>query len=671
MVILLALGLMAAYFTINALNRASHNERKRVNSSALAEARDALLGFAATYRDNGHANEVYGYLPCPDLDNNGAGGLGGVASVSPVCPATDRSTAGRLPWNSLAIQPLRDHAGECLWYAVSGTAKDVNKTGVFNWDTLGQFIVQDAGGNPLMGGATGAAAHQRPLAVLLAPGFTLAGQTRAASASECSGTTTLASYLESLGAPWPAPAAATTTVTLGTPASIASNNDQAIWITPQDVFDRIRMNRNFKADIDTMMNDITACIGTLGTISPASPTNKGIDTAITDYNANCPHTPLQTNVIVNWRDNLLYAHPAGTSTVTSAGITTENCTAVLLFSGARTATQTRETPLNQGNPAMYLEGSNAALFPNAGAYSGANAFNGLTTASASTDLVRCIKSATVTESSFSKPGDFASYTPAGVGVTTDTSVPANPKVLFNNAAGLNGGCFWNPTALPRTGKTIRAYYEFIFGWADPVGGADRGNGLTLQMVRGDSGAPANCGTQANMGVLPAGDLRGVNSLIFETDVHQDAGHNDLAGNHTAILYGGNLVHSLTNGNLTTACNGSASGCRHTPADKFEESPTPLPHKQRIEIHSGCDASCTLCNATTPAGPNTRVTAWVDCVNCSDIRFDVDRQATPPTLSRCIVLPASMNTIYFGLTAGFRSGASQQGVTVTNLNIRSE
>ena len=31
----------------------------------------------------------------------------------------------------------------------------------------------------------------------------------------------------------------------------------------------------------------------------------------------------------------------------------------------------------------------------------------------------------------------------------------------------------------------------------------------------------------------------------------------------------------------------------------------------------------------------------------------------------------MNTIYFGLTAGFRSGASQQGVTVTNLNIRSE
>ena len=99
LVLMLVLGLLAAYFAVSALNRASQNERVRINANVMAQAKDALLGFAATYRDS-HANQVFGYLPCADLDNNGAAGVGGIASVAPSCPNQDISAVGRLPWQA-------------------------------------------------------------------------------------------------------------------------------------------------------------------------------------------------------------------------------------------------------------------------------------------------------------------------------------------------------------------------------------------------------------------------------------------------------------------------------------------------------------------------------------------------------------------------------------------
>ena len=111
MVLMLVLGLLAAYFAISALNRSSINERNRLSANTLAQAKDALIGFAAAYRDNAptHANQVFGYLPCPDMTNSGT------ASASPTCPAQDISATGRLPWNTLGLPALRESAGECLW----------------------------------------------------------------------------------------------------------------------------------------------------------------------------------------------------------------------------------------------------------------------------------------------------------------------------------------------------------------------------------------------------------------------------------------------------------------------------------------------------------------------------------------------------------------------------
>ena len=668
LVLMLVLGLLAAYFAISALNRSSINERNRLSANTLAQAKDALIGFAAAYRDNAptHANQVFGYLPCPDMTNSGT------ASASPTCPAQDISATGRLPWNTLGLPALRESAGECLWYAVSGSAKDVNKTASFNWDTLGQYIVQDFGGATLVG----ATPHERPLAVILSPGGTIGAQTRAMSASECGGSNTITDYLEGIAAP----VAGITTITVATASSVSSgtNNDQALWISSKEIFDRVKVRSDFKSDIDGMIGDLATCLNNLppAGLPLASATNKGITNVI----AVCPAaTPQKVNVLNNWQNNLLYANPGTASTVQTGSVVTTGCNAVLLFGGERTATQVRDTAANKDLAANYLEAPNVPLpFPNSGAYSGLAGYN---SASSSSDIVRCIKGLPAGGAQVSFANDFGSFVTTGVGVTTNVAVPGSPTVSINNAAGASGGCFWYPNSIPLAGKVLRLFYKHQFSFADPVGGADRGNGFSFQMVRSDLGSPSlpanpaseKCGTQANMGVLNIGTMRGLISYVIETDVHQDlASNNDPAENHTAIMLDGNLTHSPTNGNPTLACNGSAAGCRHTPVNKFEESP-PANHNQRVEIHTGCDSTCAACNPAAHVAPNTyaRVSVWVDCTDCSDVVADLDRVAQVPTVNRCMAVNPAMNSIYFGFTGGFRSGASQQGVTLSNMNLRSE
>ncbi len=706
LVILLGIGLLAAYFAVRALNHSSPLTRQRVSMDALVQAKDALIGFAATYRDT-HLTESLGRLPCPDMTQTLPAGMGGQASVAPQCPNSGISALGRLPWQTLGLPPLRDQAGECLWYAVSGSAKSINPVTPYNWDTLGQFIIRDAGGAVLAGEPL--SPHSRALAVLISPGLALSGpgQTHPTAGSpppECGGTAgsnNFTAYLEGAPTPWPPAANAVSTLTVASAASASAgtNNDLAVWVTPQMIFDRAMRRSDFRFDIDTMLSNIAACISSQPTISSSFPENKGLgrrtapvppNNLLDDFTLNCPPAGRQVDLLKQWQNNLLYTNPGASSTLVQNGVTYSNCTAILLFSGARTASQVRATPAqvgsdtNPGDKNQYLEGATATLFPAAGAYVTEPGFN---PANPTADIGRCIRPFTGHQASFEN--NFGSFTPAGVGVTTGTTNGTTPPgapgglnaVTLANAAGPNGGCFWYPNNLQLAGRVLRAYYDFWFTTSDPVGGADRGNGLTLQLVRGDMGPPGNCGTQANMGVLDFSDPRGSLSYIIETDVHQDAAHNDPAGNHTAILYAGNLTHSPTNGNVTAACNGSAAGCLANPPDRFEESipvaspppaTQPAAHRQRVEIHTGCNAACTSCNpASPPPGSRTRISVWVDCEACSDVVADINRIAQPPTINRCIVPPAAMNSVYVGLTGGFRSGASQQGVTIWNFNVRTE
>jgi hypothetical protein len=669
LVILLGVGLLAAYFALGLLNGPNApRERQRQAANRLSDAKQALIGFAATYRDS-HADEPFGFLPCPDSNNDG------LANDTP-CAAAGVSLEGRLPWRHLALPALRDADGECLWYALSGIAKDNPKTTPFNWDSLGQYVVRDFSGTLL----TGATPHERPLAIVLAAGQTLAAQTRAGGAGECGGSLNTADYFEGIAPP----VAGITTVTLANDASIANgnNNDRGLWLSSNEVFSRVMRRTDFAEDINVLLNDLSVCLNNLPPASlPATttpnPGNKGMDNVF----ASCPNTgsTRRINVRNHWWNNLLYARPATPASITTGSSTTTGCQAVLIFGGRRATGQNRTIAAETGNattfgnPAMYLEGINATTYPNSGNYNGLASFDAT---QPSSDVLRCIKGLPTGASqvSFSNASDFASFATAGSGVSTDTSVPGAPRVIINDAAGTSGGCFWYPTPLTLAGRVLRLHYRYQFAFADPTGGADRGNGFTVQLVRSDAGSPAaTCGTEANMGVLDLSDVRGNLSFIIETDVYRNAGHTDPAENHTAILAHGNLTHSPTNGNTTTACNGSAAGCSHTPADRLEESATPLIRDQRIEIHTGCNATCATCNPASHAAPNTyaRISVWASCTGCGDVASDLDRTTAPPTANRCINLNTAMNSSYFGFTAGMRSGASQQGVTLTDLTLRSE
>jgi hypothetical protein len=97
-------------------------------------AREALLGFAATYRNKEHPNADFGYLPCPDLDGDGS---------SETCGGQGQTSVGRLPYLTLNLPDLRDGSGECLWYAVSGSFKNNPKADAVNWDSTGSFRLLD------------------------------------------------------------------------------------------------------------------------------------------------------------------------------------------------------------------------------------------------------------------------------------------------------------------------------------------------------------------------------------------------------------------------------------------------------------------------------------------------------------------------------------------------
>jgi hypothetical protein len=132
-------------------------EAQRKTAAALAEAKQALLGYAVK-----DANRP-GSLPCPDANNDGEAKVPDDYSGQ-AC----KVTVGRLPWKTLGLSDLRDGSGERLWYALSPKFS-ANNTAALNSAELGKITIKDSAGNALNdgGGATGA------IAVVIAPGSTL------------------------------------------------------------------------------------------------------------------------------------------------------------------------------------------------------------------------------------------------------------------------------------------------------------------------------------------------------------------------------------------------------------------------------------------------------------------------------------------------------------------
>src|SRR5262249_32218991 len=155
------------------LNRSSaelSNDREDRNMSALRQAKEALIAYAASEQSQLAVGTYFqpGSLPCPAKDNDNG--------LEQCTGSNARSMIGRLPWTTMRIDDLRDASGERIWYAVSHDFRHMacpaaNCTTI-NSDTQGQITVTDS---------TTGVVTSNVVAVLVAPGLVIQGQTRPSS----------------------------------------------------------------------------------------------------------------------------------------------------------------------------------------------------------------------------------------------------------------------------------------------------------------------------------------------------------------------------------------------------------------------------------------------------------------------------------------------------------
>ncbi len=434
LLVLLTMG--GLYFLVSNLTpEAMEVRRQEKTSDSLARARDALMGYVLKYREDqsndGQPDRVYGYLPMPDLgksratttdpkcrDANGrilegceAYNASGIANL--VVDGIKPTIIGRLPWRSLGIEPLRDGHGECLWLIVSShhlaeNASNSNSRAM-NWDTLGQLdIVQANGGSSLI--STLANAHDRPVAIIYAPGPAMSGQDRSPSVTdyvdECGGNYEAKNYLD------PATVLAlggTTNYLDGTNSAndtlghderlaapkkmivggkifkegsnfIANNclssdcallaNDVGLPIRSSDLFGAIRKNGNFRTDINTMLDRMSDCLRdqivagtgftpmTLAEPSVASNMAAGriYSSPCFDDTASVVNTVNPKGYFKHYKDQIFVAACPGTQHSVVVDSATTSCAGALAFSGPRNPqTQSRTSTAERNTISNYLE----------------------------------------------------------------------------------------------------------------------------------------------------------------------------------------------------------------------------------------------------------------------------------------------------------------------------
>lgn len=441
-----------ASFAVKIINGNNRIARDRITQTALAQAKDALIGYAITYADT-HTDsvQVQGYLPCPDVDGRDIGNnpAEGIAELG--CGNRDVSAIGRLPWRTLDLDPLHDGNGECLWYAVSGSYKNNPKTGLMNWDTNGQFQVYASDGTTLL-----TPADNQAVAVIFSPGSATTGQNRAGQAAPvCGGNYTAGNYLDASGAFNNAAPSATA----GAPSQFRfgdpdlPSGDRMVFITRSDIWNALQRRSDFMNKLDALTQKSAECIAGFGARNridgTMSTANKSLPwparTSLVDYSQNTgyndhdnlfagrvpylvntsrgqsgnaipsPYYLLQADGANcpagwaalypwwdNWKDHLFYAigqkfRPDNNATgacdnshcLHANG--SGNYAAIVIFANKGLSNQTRAgsvTDLQRGIAANYLEGNNALNVANQNA-SGREDYQ-VTAGANFNDIVYCI-----------------------------------------------------------------------------------------------------------------------------------------------------------------------------------------------------------------------------------------------------------------------------------------
>ena len=158
LMLIVMLGLITL-FTFRMDRKGPELNADRQTALALAQAKEALLGYAA--KDSNHP----GSLPCPDANDDGTSDISDYAGPNCIAPV------GRLPWRLLRLPDLRDGSGERLWYAVSPVF-NANSGAKLNSTYFGQITLEDASGVI----TNNASASTGVIAVVIAPGGVLVRQ---------------------------------------------------------------------------------------------------------------------------------------------------------------------------------------------------------------------------------------------------------------------------------------------------------------------------------------------------------------------------------------------------------------------------------------------------------------------------------------------------------------
>lgn len=518
MLIMLVIVVMGSMFAITSQLEFASRKYSRDESTlkSLAQAKEALIGWAASYRDSYSgaigSTPVFGYLPCPDS-------VAGNGSVTFNCSLEDMAAIGLFPYQALGLPDLRDADGNCLWYAVSGTFKNdlMASSTLMNWDTQGQFTILDSNGNTLVApnDANGGVA-----AVIVAPGVPSTTQDRSGTGFTAPPTPppcnvnpatftpptsqALSPYLAGISvagnSTFPTFKVSTPiTFTQGTRDS-STNHGLLVWITPKEIFDHIKKRSDFtnlangtpvghinnfiELTKTTLESRILNDINTNGGIprpsavpSPyyqTTPTNQG---AYSQFSGRLigelPNLKTGATYALsdgsyngyydNWKDQFRYIVCTDLNSY-CLNINGLKCDGALLFGGESVAS----SPTGGPRPAAvrqlsdYFEGSALNLVSTGG---GSSSYtftqDAYSTASRSTDVVRCLWTRAIR---FSQ--DIASFqTVKSAGTTVTPSVPAASVTLATagtgGGTGTNYGCFWYPQAIP-FGKGMRIYFRFRF-----------------------------------------------------------------------------------------------------------------------------------------------------------------------------------------------------------------
>lgn len=554
MALLILLTMGGLYFFISNLTPgAVEARRQQQTEEALAQARDALIGYALQYRDQqtatGTLDAMYGFLPMPDVGTSRFH-----TSQTPACntegcamsfvngafPSTTETVVGRFPWRTLGTGPLRDGYSECLWYLVSAGHKSLgmDANAAMNWDTLGQIDIVTTNDTADLQSVI-ANAHNRPIAIIFSPGPLLGNQVRGQIGSdvvtECGGNYNPANYLEpSLAAAIldndtnstsnyftgtiPTDTSPTTLLAISTQGKIVSDgtnlkktcpdgtncdlvaNDTGLPITSDLLFGAIRKSSYFRADINAMLERMTSCLrdrfaagGTLTLDANSSDLTAASDKIagrIPDDTCYDDSTNPR-GYFGHYKELVFVAKPnAGNFSVNG-----ESCGGVLLFSSQRGLGQSRITSAEKHTFNNYLEGENLTSFTTGGsAFSGASVFERVsTTQSVSLDIARCVSSS---PSFYTLPSPGLAA--AGIGQLTNYSAATRTLTLgqevssslsFSLASDLFG-CAWSPET-HAMGGGLRSYFTFRIN--DSEFSSSPHEGFTFAMVDGDSNGINACG----------------------------------------------------------------------------------------------------------------------------------------------------------------------------------